>query len=229
LSRWLSPGTPFSAFRFSSPKYDVRKPGGAPGRWNLEGKAVIYTAENRSLAKLEVLAGGSPRMSQRLTRFEIPKLIMEKAERVAVLPATSRESREIGQRWMERGATAVLVVPSAIMPPEVNLILNPKHSDFMNIASVTESEEFRFDQRLAWTPAVLQPGTRRFLVCRRVPLPDERRYEPEPSDLTLNELFRHYRDGSDLRHLAGQYGLLEVDLVQAVSFALRLPEFSGRA
>jgi RES domain-containing protein len=41
----------------------------------------------------------------------------------------------------------VLAVPSAVIPQELNYLLNPLHSDFKRIR-VGHSEAFRFDPRL---------------------------------------------------------------------------------
>jgi RES domain-containing protein len=55
---------------------------------------------------------------------------------VAELPARWRESpptREIqalGDQWAREGRSAVLRVPSVVIPEEFNYILNPTHADF---------------------------------------------------------------------------------------------------
>jgi len=41
--------------------------------------------------------------------------------------------RETGRRWLTSMATAVLHVPSAIIPSERNYLLNPAHPDFRQI------------------------------------------------------------------------------------------------
>jgi RES domain-containing protein len=48
---------------------------------------------------------------------------------------------------MEKGRTAVMVVPSAVIPGEKNLLLNPAHRDFREIR-IGAGRLFRFDERL---------------------------------------------------------------------------------
>jgi RES domain-containing protein len=50
---------------------------------------------------------------------------------------------------LREARTAVLTVPSAVIPRERNVILNPAHADFRRIVIQTP-EPFSFDPRL-WT------------------------------------------------------------------------------
>jgi RES domain-containing protein len=55
-------------------------------------------------------------------------------------PALAR----IGEAWFRTAGTAVLQVPSVIIPHERNFVLNPTHRDFERLA-IGRSEPFRFD------------------------------------------------------------------------------------
>jgi RES domain-containing protein len=55
--------------------------------------------------------------------------------------------QDIGSAWVTSGATAVLAVPSAIIPQEANYLLNPAHGDFARIG-IEPPEPFQFDPRL---------------------------------------------------------------------------------
>jgi RES domain-containing protein len=55
--------------------------------------------------------------------------------------------QKLGDRWIEEGMSAVLQVPSVIIPAEANFLLNPQHADFSRCA-IGEAESFRFDRRL---------------------------------------------------------------------------------
>lgn len=56
-------------------------------------------------------------------------------------------SQRVGDRWIDSGRSAVLRVPSAVIPNEFIYLLNPRHSDFSLI--VTEiAVPFTFDERL---------------------------------------------------------------------------------
>ena len=58
-------------------------------------------------------------------------------------PALAR----IGEQWLRASRTAVLSVPSVIIPHERNLVLNPSHREFAQL-SIGRSEPFSFDPRL---------------------------------------------------------------------------------
>lgn len=128
------------------------------GRWHPRGVRVVYTASALSLAVLEKLVHVDPDLvPDRLAAFEI-EIPDEAASRETIpvdrLPLDWRAeppahgTQELGLAWL-RGLTrpAVLEVPSAIVPREMNYLLNPAHPDAARW-SVVASEPFRFDPRL---------------------------------------------------------------------------------
>lgn len=52
-----------------------------------------------------------------------------------------------GDRWLRAGASALLEVPSAIIPTETNLILNPAHPDVAKLR-IRAARTFQFDPRM---------------------------------------------------------------------------------
>ena len=56
-------------------------------------------------------------------------------------------TRRLGQQWLERGETALLKVPSAVIPQEANYLLNPLHPDAHRL-QVADPEPFQFDPRM---------------------------------------------------------------------------------
>jgi len=54
---------------------------------------------------------------------------------------------EYGTNWLLKGESAVLWVPSAVLPQSYNLLLNPRHADMKRIA-VEAIEPFKLDARL---------------------------------------------------------------------------------
>jgi RES domain-containing protein len=58
-------------------------------------------------------------------------------------PAIAR----IGESWFRASRTAVLAVPSVIIPHERNFVVNPTHGEFGRI-SIGRSEPFSFDPRM---------------------------------------------------------------------------------
>jgi RES domain-containing protein len=53
---------------------------------------------------------------------------------------------KIGERWLADSKSAVLSVPSVVIPNERNFILNPAHEDFQRL-KIHPSEPFSFDPR----------------------------------------------------------------------------------
>ncbi len=110
------------------------------GRWNRKGIPLVYTSGSQSLAMLEMLVQDEPlRARYVMIDVHIPKAVTIDRIRVADLPADWRDvaAREklqaIGTKWAVRQSAAVLAVPSAVVPSEINYLLNPLHPDFRRI------------------------------------------------------------------------------------------------
>lgn len=124
------------------------------GRWNSVGIAVVYTSGTLSLALVEVLvhvpSGILPAYSA--VRVDFDEAMVTAIERKE-LPASWRdhppppETRAIGDRWVAEGNSAVLRVPSVVVPSEFNYILNPLHPAFADIR-IGDPMFFPFDLRL---------------------------------------------------------------------------------
>ncbi len=57
---------------------------------------------------------------------------------------------DLGTAWLRAARTAVLAVPSAVVPLETNHILNPSHPDFRRIV-IGRAAPFDLDPRLGPT------------------------------------------------------------------------------
>jgi RES domain-containing protein len=56
-------------------------------------------------------------------------------------------TQNLGDSWISKADTAVLQVPSAIIPEESNYLLNPAHADYAQI-KLLRTEPFEFDARI---------------------------------------------------------------------------------
>ncbi|MCB1079902.1 MAG: RES family NAD+ phosphorylase, partial [Verrucomicrobiae bacterium] len=56
-------------------------------------------------------------------------------------------TKDIGDLWVRQARSAVLELPSVIIPTEPNYLLNPSHPDFKKIV-IGKAEPFAFDPRL---------------------------------------------------------------------------------
>lgn len=126
------------------------------GRWNPKGLSVIYTSESRALAALEFFVHLSravilPGLS--LVSIEIPESVSRKEVPAEGLPRGWRaypappELAAIGAAWARSKESLLLRVPSALMPPEGNFLLNPAHPE-MSHARIIEVVKYTLDQRL---------------------------------------------------------------------------------
>ncbi len=127
------------------------------GRWNSPGVAVVYGSQHKSLAALEHLVHLNPRSAARFKvfSFHFHGSLMESIS-LRDLPENWRQeppppsTQQYGDRWVREGRSAVLAVPSIIIPEELNYVLNPAHTDFKGI-TISKSQHFVFDPRLLAT------------------------------------------------------------------------------
>ncbi|MBI2151045.1 MAG: RES domain-containing protein [Acidobacteria bacterium] len=111
------------------------------GRWNNLGTAIIYTAQSQSLAALEMLVHlDSSELLGSYVVFEvgIDESLIAQVE-LTELPGNWRddpppaEVRAIGDAWVAGGSSAVLRVPSVVIPGENNYLVNPRPEDFQKL------------------------------------------------------------------------------------------------
>lgn len=56
-------------------------------------------------------------------------------------------SQRVGDRWLRANTSALLEVPSVIIPTETNLVLNPEHRDAHKLR-IRVLRPFQFDSRM---------------------------------------------------------------------------------
>ena len=125
----------------------------AGGRWNSAGTRIVYVAESLALAVLEMLVhfqDDSILPSYSFIEAEFDESLVEKIEQLPenwnISPPTF-EIQQIGDDWAKQNLSAVLRVPSAIIPAESNYLINPNHEDFPRIV-FGKPQNFTFDERL---------------------------------------------------------------------------------
>ena len=116
---------------------------------------MVYSAENESLAALELLV--HLQSSHLLVSYcsiwiDLDGIPSETVD-IATLPTEWRDYpapsalQRIGDRWASAQSPVVLQVPSAIVPNEVNYLLNPRHPNFVDLR-FGEPVPFQFAPRL---------------------------------------------------------------------------------
>ena len=117
-----------------------------PGRWNDDGQPVLYTAPTIAMAVLETAAhvddAGLP-LNRYLVQIEVPvgvwaaRTVMDVSKLPvawAAIPA-GRASIQTGAEWLRAMATAILQVPSVIVPEECAALINPLHPDAKKLSA----------------------------------------------------------------------------------------------
>jgi RES domain-containing protein len=102
---------------------------------------MIYTSTTRALACLETLvhfdAGVRLPLNRYLVRIDVPPECWKQRRRFGHPGAhigwdaepPGRVSQELGSRWVADNKSLLLEVPSIIVAEELNILINPKHSD----------------------------------------------------------------------------------------------------
>jgi RES domain-containing protein len=126
----------------------------ASARWHTRGKEILYCAPNPATAVLEILVHSQVREPAALARHrfikvDIPDEVSRQSVDEAQLPTDwSRRitvTRAWGDRWLQGGETAVLVVRSVLVPETYSVLINSRHVDAAQI------------KRLAVMPYPLDP------------------------------------------------------------------------
>ena len=128
----------------------------ASARWHTAGRPIVYLAESPSSALLEILVHLEADEDDRPDTYQILKV--EAPDDISVnrisltsLPAdwknNEEATREIGDAWLEKSVSALMRVPSVIMPETYNWLLNPRHADAKKVI-ILHAEKHLYDSRL---------------------------------------------------------------------------------
>ena len=129
---------------------------GIENRWNRKGQFVIYAAQSRSLATLEMVAhraGIMPKTAYQIMVIEINEedikqvLISDLPRKWNKLDAYP-DLQQIGSDWYEDKEILILKVPSAIVTQEYNYVINTKHPLFASKVTIVSREDFYWDERI---------------------------------------------------------------------------------
>lgn len=106
------------------------------GRWNRRGDALLYFSEHLSLCVLELLT----RMDFEFLatdysylEAEVPSQLISTLKKPETISRQWRANppisltQDYGSNWIQKCKTLGLAVPSAVLPNESNILINPKH------------------------------------------------------------------------------------------------------
>jgi RES domain-containing protein len=123
------------------------------GRWNSKGIAMLYSSEHISLSALEML------VHNHFQDFAIPlsllKIALPTATNIKEIKNAKLKhewqndasyTKLIGNEFVKSETDLFLKVPSAIVPEEFNVLINPMHKDFKKV-KIVEQKIFKTDKR----------------------------------------------------------------------------------
>jgi RES domain-containing protein len=127
-----------------------------PGRWHSPGRPIVYCTQSPAAALLETLVHVDAGLETLPARYRLIKIDVpaggpiDRLE-VGALPERWTERSEatqtIGNAWLAGGLSTLLLVPSAIVPETMNVLINPLHPSAAAIAIVGTSDHV-IDPRL---------------------------------------------------------------------------------
>lgn len=130
------------------------------GRWNHPGTPMVYTSESLSLAVLEMFVHVEADVAPTgyvAVAADLPESFSIEHLDKSKLPGDWRSYpapdslKDLGTSWIESRRSAVLIVPSVVVPQESNLLLNPLVPGFSKLRTGSP-EPFSFDPRM-WKEA----------------------------------------------------------------------------
>lgn len=125
------------------------------GRWNSPGVPMVYASGSLALAAMELFVHLEPNLQpDDLVAIAAALPEGEPARRLvaAKLPKAwwtddFEPLRAMGDKWIRAKDSLAMAVPSAALPVEWNVLVNPLHPDVKEIR-VEEPQPFRFDARM---------------------------------------------------------------------------------
>jgi RES domain-containing protein len=126
------------------------------GRWHSRGHPIVYSSPEPSTALIEWIVHLELNVDE--IPPTIPFIVVDAPENTSedrldsgALPADWRTNhfitREIGDVWIASRRSALLYVPSAIVPETQNVLINPAHADSARL-TISRTIDAHFDPRL---------------------------------------------------------------------------------
>jgi len=124
-------------------------------RWNFAGTPMVYTSSSLALAAIEYFVHLDPSeapMGLVSLMAEVPDNLAGERVEIAELPHSWRRTdnkplQQLGTEWVKSQRSVALVVPSATVEGEWNVLLNPRHHEFKKV-QIDEPRPFQYDQRM---------------------------------------------------------------------------------
>ncbi|OAB75808.1 RES family NAD+ phosphorylase [Cochleicola gelatinilyticus] len=126
------------------------------GRWNRAGDGMLYFSENLSLCVLELLVHMDYQYFTEMYQFislELPEKNLQSLKNFDLKTPEWRMNppalitQDYGSGWLKNNENLALAVPSAVLPSEKNILINPLHAD-LSKCNVSFPQSLDIDARL---------------------------------------------------------------------------------
>ena len=118
-------------------------------RWNSLNTFMVYTAESRALALLEIFvhldATEDLPQDRFIVEIDIPDTLLRQELSIDDLPVDldqkppTLSTQYIGDDFVHESNAAILKVPSSIIHQEYNYLINPMHPEAHNVRVITST------------------------------------------------------------------------------------------
>ena len=124
-------------------------------RWNFAGTPMVYTSTSLALAAIEFFVHLDPSeapMGLVSLMAEMPDDVSIEQVEIRQLPRDWRKTdnrilQQIGTDWAKSQRSVALIVPSAVVEGEWNVLLNRGHPEFKQVR-LGEPKPFHYDERM---------------------------------------------------------------------------------
>ncbi|MCB0762251.1 MAG: RES family NAD+ phosphorylase [Flavobacteriales bacterium] len=125
-------------------------------RWNSKGTEIVYSSESRALAMAEVavhLPNGLIPADYVMLEIQLPTSVTIPTLSASKLPDRWQvhppgvHTQQLGDAFILESKSLALRVPSAVVPGDHNVLINPFHRDFKKV-KIVDISDFPFDERL---------------------------------------------------------------------------------
>ena len=124
-------------------------------RWNFAGVPMVYTSSSLALAAIEFFVHLDPNEAPPALvslMADIPDELRIERRDVNELPSNWRKTdnaqlQRLGTDWINSLSSVALIVPSAAVEGEWNVLLSPLHPDFSKVR-ISSPRAFYYDDRM---------------------------------------------------------------------------------
>ena len=109
----------------------------ASSRWHTRGRPIVYCAPNPATALLEILVHAEIDIEDIPLTFRYMEILAPDSVPLETpdlkplghhWPDHLELTRQLGDEWLRSGRSALMAVPSVLVPATSNVVMNPRHA-----------------------------------------------------------------------------------------------------